>query len=168
MITLPRKVTILFLDEAGSDSEPEAWWGGSQASGEDDYDPEDAVFSHDHMVEVCVDHAAESGRHAILVSPATDPLVPIARQQVAVRCSQATTVGVGPQNSLDNGMEFEIPFVAQPQRAANLGLPAMEEERVEDVDILPRPSRRLVLLGAGSAPGSDNRFSPLEWMKMSL
>ena len=140
------------------DSEPEAWWGGSQASGEDDYDPEDedGVFSHDHMVEVFVDHAAESGRHAILVSPATDPLVPIARQQVAVRCSQATTVGVGPQNSLDNGMEAEIPFVEQPQRAGNLGLPAMEEERVEDVDILPRPSRRLVLLGAGSVPGSDS------------
>ena len=52
-------------------------------------------------------------------------------------------------------MEVEIPFVAQPQRAAHLGLPAMEEERVEDVDILPRPSRRLVLLGAGSALGSD-------------
>ena len=102
--------------------------------------------------------------YAILVSPfhlSTDPPVPIARQLVAVRCSQATTVGAGPQNSLDNGMEAEIPFVAQPQRAAHLGLPAMEEERVEDVDILPRPSRRLVLLGAGSVLGSHNRFSPL-------
>ena len=35
------------------------------------------------------------------------------------------------------------------------------EWKLEDVDILPRPSRRLVLLGAGSAPGSHNRFSPL-------
>ena len=33
------------FDEAGSDSESEAWWRGSQASGEDDYDPEVAVFS---------------------------------------------------------------------------------------------------------------------------
>ena len=29
--------------EEGSDSEPEAWWGGSQPCGEDDYDPEIAV-----------------------------------------------------------------------------------------------------------------------------
>ena len=58
-------------------------------------------------------------------------------------------------------MEAEIPLVAQPQRAAHLDLPAMEEERLEDLDILPRPSRRLVLLGAGSALGSHNRFSPL-------
>ena len=73
------------LDEAGSDSETEAWWGGSQASGEDDYDPEIAVSSHDHMAEVCPapDHAVDCGRHAILVSPVTDPPVPTARLHVA-------------------------------------------------------------------------------------
>ena len=38
-------------------------------------------------------HAVDCGRHAILVSPATDPPIPIARVHVAVRCSQATTVG---------------------------------------------------------------------------
>ena len=39
---------------------------------------------------------------------------------------------VHPQNSLDDAMEAEIPLVAQPQRAAHLDLPAVEEERLED------------------------------------
>ena len=60
-------------------SETEAWWGGSQPCGEDDYDPEIAVSD----AEVCPapDHAVDCGRHAIPVSPATDPPIPIARVQ---------------------------------------------------------------------------------------
>ena len=145
--------------EEGSDSETDAWWGGSQLCGEDDCDPEIAVSSH---VEVCPapDHAVDCGRHAISVSPATDPPIPIARVHVAVRCSQATTVGGGSPNSLDDAMDAETRPVTQPQCAAHHDSPEMEEERREDVDILPRPSRRLVLLGAGSL-GSHNRFSPL-------
>ena len=71
----------------------------------------------------------------------------------AVRCSQATTVGAGSPNSLDDAMDAETRPVAQPQCAAHHDSPEMEEERREDVDIPPRLSRRLVLLGAGSALG---------------
>ena len=74
-------------------SETEGWWGRSQPCGEDDYDLEIEVSD----AEVCPapDHAVDCGRHAIPVSPATDPPIPIARVHVAVRCSQATTVGRG-------------------------------------------------------------------------
>ena len=116
-------------------------------------------FATSHA-EVCPapDHAVDRGRHAIPVSPATDPPIPIARVHVAVRCSQATTVGGGSQNSLDDAMDVETRPVSQPQCAAHHDSPEIEEERCEDVDILPRPSRRLVLVGAGSALGSHNRF----------
>ena len=97
--------------EEGSDSETEAWWGGFQPCVEDDYDTEIAVSSH---AEVCPapDHAVDCGRHAIPVSPATDPPIPIARVHVAVRCSQATTVGGGSPNSLDDAMDAETRPVA--------------------------------------------------------
>ena len=42
--------------EEGSDSEPEAWWGGSQPFGEDDYDPGIAVSSHAEVVETDFGH----------------------------------------------------------------------------------------------------------------
>ena len=58
-------------------------------------------------------------------------------------------------------MDAETRLVSQPQCAAHHDSPEMEEERCEDVEILPRQSRRLVLVGAGSAFGSHNKFSPL-------
>ena len=70
------------FDLTRGDSEPEVWWGGSQPCGEDDYNPEIAVSD----AEVCPapDHAVDCGRHAIPVSPVTDPPILIARVQCHV------------------------------------------------------------------------------------
>ena len=67
--------------------------------------------SHGHpMVEVCVAHDQrwDCGRHAILVSPATDPPVPDC--ETASRSSMLSSdhCRAGPPNSLDDTMEVEV------------------------------------------------------------
>ena len=124
--------------EEGSDSEPEAWWEGLNLVVKTIMTLKSQFLAT--LMCPAPDHAVDCGRHAIPVSPATDPPIPIARVHVAVRCSQATTVGGGSQNSLT--MQWMLrPGQSHNHSVQHIMIRPKWKRRCEDVDILPRPSR---------------------------